>query len=110
MKRVRLSRSEKEVLRLVASGVVECPPTYPLHRFNAALYSLEALGFIQSAREEGGKVIDLALTLKGRLYFAENPLLRNPIDWWRVATLIITILSLVVSIVALFISCTKLKI
>ena len=81
MRRIHLSRHEKEVLRLVASGVGSCPAAYPLHRFTSAVNALEGYGLIDAIKEEGGGIVDAVLTMEGRLYIAENPSLRNPVDW-----------------------------
>ena len=104
MERITLSRNEKEVLRMIAGGQGICPAEYPLHTFNAAVRSLAGKGLVQGAYEEGSNVADAMLTQVGRQYLAENPNLRNPINWGRLATLIAAV-SVGVSVVAMLIAC-----
>lgn len=78
--RIRLSRKEKQVLRIIAS-VGYCPGIYPLHTFNACVVSLERNGLVQSAKEEGGGLADVRLTTFGKEYMTVNPRLRNPFRW-----------------------------
>lgn len=104
MERITLSRNEKEVLRMIAGGQGICPAEYPLHAFNAAVRSLAGKGLVQGAYEEGGNVADSMMTQVGRQYLAENPNLRNPINWGRLATLIAAV-SVGVSIIAMLIAC-----
>lgn len=101
-----LSRNEKEVLRLVAGGQGVCPAEYPSHTFNAAVRSLAGKGLVRGSYEEGGNVADTVMTQVGRQYLAENPNLRNPINWGMLATLIAAV-SAIVSIVALLVACNK---
>ena len=81
MERITLNSSEKEVLRMIAGGLGKCPAEYPLHTFNAAVRSLEGKRLVHSANKECGNVADAMLTQVGRQYLAENPNLRNPINW-----------------------------
>lgn len=104
MERIRLSRNEKAVLRMVASGQGVCPAEYPSYIFNASVRALKHLGLVQGAFEEGGGVVDSRMTERGRQYLAENPRLTNPIEWGKVAA-IIGAVGIVVSIVALFMAC-----
>lgn len=104
MERITLKSSEKEVLRMIAGGLGKCPAEYPLHTFNAAVRSLEGKRLVHSANKECGNVADAMLTQVGRQYLAENPNLRNPINWGRLATLIAAV-SVGVSVVAMLIAC-----
>ena len=98
MERITLNSSEKEVLRMIAGGLGKCPAEYPLHTFN------EGKRLVHSANKECGNVADAMLTQVGRQYLAENPNLRNPINWGRLATLIAAV-SVGVSVVAMLIAC-----
>lgn len=100
-----LSKSEKTVLRMVANGQGVCPAEYPLHAFNAAVGSLHKKYLVEGSFDEKGGVIVSRLTQQGRQYIAENPRLRNPVDWGVIATLIATV-SAIASIVALLVACS----
>lgn len=109
MERIRLTKQEKTVLRLLASGCNECPDAYPRHIFVSCIRSLEQKGLAKGAWQEGGEMEDARLTPFGREYLAENPSLRNPVDWrWVITTAIATVAALA-SIVALFVSCSLLN-
>ncbi len=49
-----------------------------------------------------GEVEAIKLSYEGKSYMATNPTLSNPIDW----TFVIAILTLITSIVALFVGCS----
>ena len=107
MYRIRLSRNEKQVLRLVAGGQGICPAEYPEHIFNAAVRSLHNAGLLQGAFSEGGGVVDSHLTQYGRQYIAENPRLSNPTDW-TMWTAVAAAASILISVIALLVACNKL--
>lgn len=107
MEHIRLSKSEKKVLRMVANEQGVCPAEYPSHIFNAAVRSLHNAGLVQGSFEEGGGVADSRLTQYGRQYLAENPRLTNPIDWGKAAAIIAAV-GVIVSIIALCVACNKL--
>lgn len=100
MERISLSRTEKAVLRMVAGGQYTCPADYPLHIFNAAVRSLDRKGLVQGAYDMGGNVSDSMLTQDGRMYLAENPNLRNPINW----VVVLSVITITISIIALFVA------
>jgi len=106
MERIRLSKNEKEVLRLVSLGDI-CPDTYPKHTFALCVRSLERKGLVKGAFIEGGDVEGARLTRNGRDYLIENPGLRNPIDWkWWIGTSI-GVATFIVVLIALLIACSK---
>lgn len=107
MERIKLSKDEKRVLRLVASGGLQ-PDTISESIFNGCVRSLEREGLVKGAYVEGGGVEAARLTSEGRLFLAENPNLRNPIDWKWWITTAIAVIGTAVAIVALFIACSKL--
>ncbi len=104
MERIRLTKSEKAVLRMIANGVVECPAEYPLHLFNGAVRMLQQKQLIHVAFAEGGSIVDVRLTDYGKQYVAEYPHLANPINW----NTLIAIIGVLVSIIALCVACNKL--
>lgn len=106
MERIKLTKNQKQVLRMVANGQGVCPAEFPSHTFNASVRLLQQQGLVKAAYGEGGGVVDSELTDEGRQYLAENPRLRNPIDWGKMGVYI-AIASLIVGIAALFIACNK---
>ena len=103
MEGIKLSKDEKKVL-IIASAGEDCPVTFPIHIFNGCIRSLERKGLVKAAYLEGGGVEAVRLTPEGRLFLAENPTLKNPIDWVRIIEFAI---PLIISIIALFVSCAK---
>lgn len=98
MERIKLSKDEKKVLWLASTGE-DCPDTFPIHIFNGCIRSLERKGLVEAAYVEGGDVEAVRLTPEGRLFLAENPELKNSIDWVRIIEFA---LPLIISIIALF--------
>lgn len=105
MERIKLSKSEKQVLRMIASGLHQCPDEYPAHTFNAAVRSLKGKEFVTAHFREGGTVIDARITDYGRQYMAEYPRLFNPLDWSMVAA-ISSLVATIISTLALFVACS----
>lgn len=96
MKRIKLSKDEKQAMRLLAS-VGWCPDTYPFHRFALGVEGLEEKGLALAAWASGHELVSAGLTTKGETYLALNPSLRNPVDWkWVIGTAIalVTLLHL----------------
>ena len=104
MGEIKLSKNEKKVLRLVSLGE-DCPDSFPSHVFAGCVRSLERKGLVKGAYVEGGGVEAARLTPEGRLHLAENPKLWNPVSWVRIIEFAIPV---IISIIALCISCTKL--
>lgn len=72
MKQIKLSKQEKQVLRLISSGIV-CPNTYPHHIFISCVDSLERLGLVKGLWNDGhehGAVL-YEYEIKGNIY--DNP-------------------------------------
>lgn len=107
MERVRLSKDGKRVLRMVAAGQCACPAVFPRHAFNAAVRSFDRIGLVRAMYAEGGEVVDAKPTPEARQYLAENPGLRNPVDWRWVVTSAIGILGLAASVIALLVACGR---
>lgn len=106
MQRINLSKQEKEVLRIVESCGANCPSTYPSHVFNTCVHSLKKKGLVDASFVRGGNVVWTAkVSVCGRQYLIENPNLHNPVNWG----IVIGIISLIVSIIALFVSCSMIK-
>ena len=103
MEDIRLSKDEKKVLMLASTGE-DCPDTFPIHVFKGCVRSLERKGLVKAAYVEGVGVEAVRLTQEGRILLAENPKLKNSIDWLRIIEFVI---PLIISIIALFVSCVK---
>lgn len=100
MDKIKLTKKEKEVLRLLASGV-ENTDCYPSHILNACVDSLERKGLAQGAWASGHEVIAAKISDKGKMYIALNPKLKNPTD----AKTVISAIGLAVAFAALFVAC-----
>lgn len=107
MEKIRLSKSEKEVFRLVANFRGKRPATYPAHTFNQAAHSLYQKGLIVAKFYTNGEVCTIYLTDMGKQYLSENPNLRNPVDWTKVSA-ITAIVSLLVSLIIALVGCSLL--
>ena len=108
MERLKLTKSEKTVLRMVAGGVR--PKEFPTHIYTSSVMSLERLGLVKAYwKEENGVPVDADLTDHGAMYISENPILRNPVDWKWVVTTIVAAIAAVAGVAALFIACGNMK-
>lgn len=105
MERIRLTRDEKVILRLI-HACEEVPNSVDRSLLIRCVWSLEDKGLVKGAWLEGHDLEDVRLTERGIVYICENPSLRNPVDWKWIATTIIAVLSLIVGSLALFISCS----
>ncbi|MBR3591141.1 MAG: hypothetical protein IKL43_09090 [Alistipes sp.] len=108
MERIKLSKSEKQVLRMVASGLHQCPDEYPSHTFSAAVRVLKGKELVTAHFREGGGVLDVRTTDYGKQYMAEYPHLRNPINWSVVAA-ISSIATAIATTLALFVGCSYIQ-
>ena len=109
MERIKLTKAQKCVYRMIASGQGACPAEYPSHTFNAAVRTLHKYELVQGSFAEGGNVVDSRLTPLGRQYLADNPRLTNPIDWGKVGA-IVDIIGTLFGIIALFVACNKFRV
>ncbi len=107
MERIKLTKTEKTVFRLIMDGNGSRPDEYPADKFSGAVKSLDRKGLVKAMYEEGGGVVDSMPTSEGRLYLSENPSLRNPVNW-AVVSAIIGGIGAAAGILALFISCSGL--
>ncbi len=103
MERIKLTKSEKETLRIVMLSDGTCPSTYPVHTFSSSIRSLQRKGLVDATFINTGEVWFAQLTDEGKQYISQNPSLRNPINWG----IVIGVISTIISIIALFVSCNK---
>lgn len=108
MEKIKLSRKEKQVLRLLYSGC-GCPETYPFDVFASCVDTLERKGLARGAWTEEHRLGDAKITVRGKTYMYFNPSLKNPVDWKWVVTTGIAFVGLLMSIIALLIACKSLK-
>jgi len=101
MERIKLSKNEKQVMRLLAISRNACPSAMEQHAYNIAVLQLQSRGFVMASVASGGKVVAAELTNLGVAYLAEYPSLRNPINW----AVVLSAITAVASIAALFIAC-----
>lgn len=102
MERIRLTRNEKKILRLIADGHTACPAYAEIE--NAyAVWILESFGLVCATYEEGGDIVDVRMTAKGFAYMNSNPRLFNHVNWMKVAT--IALIAAITAIAVLFVSC-----
>lgn len=105
MKKIKLSKHSKIVLRLLCNEAYERPQDINRREYNAAINELENLGLVYALREGGGAIVAARLTEDGKQYIAINPALSNPINWKSLIQTLITLLSLLTSLAALFVAC-----
>ena len=100
MERIRLSKREKQVLRTLDVSDFD-----RLSEFDkSAICRLHDIGLVRAAFEEGHSPVWAILTTQGKEYLRDNPRLLNPINW-TVVGVVIGLLTLAVSVAALFIAC-----
>ncbi len=100
MKRIRLSDREKHVLRTLAVSDFGHLSDFDL----SAVCRLYDLGLVRAVFEEGHTPVGAILTPYGMSYIQDNPYLRNPVNW-IVVCVVVGLLTLAVSLAALFIAC-----
>ena len=104
MDKIKLTKKEKEVLRLLAYGI-ENTDCYPSHILNACVDSLELKGLAKGAWASGHEVVAAKITDKGKMYIALNPKLKNPTDTKWVITTVISAIGVTIAFIALFVAC-----
>ena len=100
MERIRLTKREKAVMRILSNQGYEA-----LSEFDAsAVRSLSERGFVKAAFTEGGGVEDAKLSTMGKEYLRDYLSLRNPFDWEKVAAILlfVTVFAIVVKLVIKF--------
>ena len=105
MERIKLSKIEKRCFRHISSGLVTLPKGVDASTFYVVVVRLEHLGLVEAQYESGGVVFSCSASDFGRIYLLVYPSLRNPIRW-DIITAVCVAVSMVVSIVALFVACS----
>lgn len=101
MERIYLSKQEKELLENLCQN--------KSHSLSAieeyfATKTLEEKGFVKGAYAEGGNVEDIRLLSRGKVYFQNNPKLRNPINWAKVSAITSMVVA-VLTLISIFVNC-----
>lgn len=86
MERIRLTKREKRVLRTLSQQGFDAMSKFDI----AAVRSLDNQGLVRGAYVEGGGVEDARLTNYGKAYIADNPKLRNPVNWKDITAIALT--------------------
>lgn len=101
MERIKLSKREKQVLRILSKQGFNA-----LSEFDAtAVRSLDAQGLVKGAYLEGGGVEDARLTTMGKEYLRSNPHLYNPVNWAMVSA-IVAVVGSIGTIITIIITCS----
>ena len=108
MERIRLTKTEKLALRWIALGRKGLPPKVTSDDFFVAVVTLTEKHLVLS-KTNYEEIVDARLTAKGRVYLSQNPHLLNPTNWTKVAA-IAAWATAIAGFLALFISCSLLKI
>lgn len=108
MEKIKLTKDEKKVLRLLSKHGAASLDTIARSRARRALRSLEEKSLTKAAWIEGGDFEAVRLTRDGRDYLIENPKLRNPINWSLIIPTVVSILAVISSIIVGCVACAKL--
>ena len=95
MERIKLSKTEKEVLHLLNAGLANRITDIPNDKYVVAASSLKNKGLVKCFLLTNGRVWDIRLTTTGMLYLYENPSLHNPVNWRMCTFIIIMIIVLI---------------
>lgn len=104
MERIRLTKDEKAVLRML-QNTDACPSTYPQGKFAGAVRSLQRKGLANGHWTEEKGLVCSTLTDEGTEYLATYPRLTNPADWGKVGAAAACI-SVLLSVLALLVACS----
>ena len=107
MERIRLSKSEKSILRELRRGNDNVPNGMDNFSYFDAVVSLTEKRLVCS-KTNYDEVLDVQLTPKGYAYMVANPHLLNPVNWAKVAA-IAGIITAAATTLALFVACTLLN-
>lgn len=109
MERIKLTKAEKRVLINIALQSDYLPHGYSQELYSACVALLEKKGLVRASWEEGHNIVDVHITDYAISYIEQNPKLSNPVDWKWIVTIIITSLTAVASVIALFVACNNIK-
>lgn len=108
MERIRLTRDEKKVFRLLIKRDIRVPEGMTVERHYLAALSLKEKGLVNT--EDGLRGIKTGSpTLKGSAYLKENPKLRNPLPVDEIIR-VVTVIGAFAAVAALIVGCCRLLI
>lgn len=105
MDMVYLSKSEKEVLRIILFHPEQMEVLYDPF-FEPDIVDLETKGFIRCGWASGHELYSVEIAQKGRTYITINPKLKNPVDWEWILQFSVTCILTIATIIGLFIACS----
>jgi hypothetical protein len=108
MTKTSLTKDEKTVFRSIILRGNERPAGITDACFFLCVVSLCQKGLVE-AQINYNEIIDLKASYIGVAYYSENPMLRNPVDWYRVIIATAVIMTAIAIAVALFIGCRALS-
>lgn len=108
MERIKLTKEEKAVLLHVKQSGEKQPKGLSPAVFHYSLSSLQEKGLVKFIANYE-EILAADITIKGAAYLEQNPKLSNPIDWIKIITLIMTIITALATTLALFIACSIIK-
>ncbi len=92
------------MLRALSKGT-ESSASFADARFIAAVDELEEHGLVHGLWLAGHTLEGVRLTNKGRTYLRRYPDLRGPVDWRSWLALVLSAVSVIASIIGLFVAC-----
>jgi hypothetical protein len=101
MERIYLAKEEKEVFLHVAKYGKKQPRNITPVTFHYCLSTLEEKGLVEF-RINYDEVLDAEVTDKGNVYLEQNPKLKNPVDWKWIILTILTSITAISTLLALF--------
>jgi len=105
MERIKLSATEKQLLRLIASsGSIRNKELTPEEEMATA--TLEEKGLI-TATVFANKITEGGILPKGKAYIRQNPELKNPLPWEKIFGFA-SIAAAIAATLALFVGCVRL--
>jgi hypothetical protein len=102
--KVHLTKDEKTVFRSIILKGNECPAGITAACYFLCVLSLRQKGLVD-ADVDYDKIMDIKASYIGIAYYAENPALSNPVDWYRVVTTAAIIITAMATALALVIAC-----
>lgn len=105
MRRIYLTKSEKQALRHIGLGYTEPPTGMDWPAFSDCATMLEHLGLVTVQWGSGHIACGTQLTPIGTAYLHNNPHLKNPINWGLI-TAVATASTAIITILAFFVKCS----
>lgn len=103
MERLKLNKSEKQILIDIQNS------NYPHEVKKDDYLSMRKLiyeGLVECVESEYGQLLIPSLTNKGKIYFLDNPKLKNP-SFFQDKSFILSIIASVISIITLILTLIK---